>query len=395
MRTSPQAVQQFTGQIFDVAGNPLDAVRVGSAVGSSGGSGDTGIFTTTGADGRFILNLEMPESKQKHHLRLIITKDGYAGFDSPRVDFSHKASAVIDLGKFTLRRGHSLPVRAVNENGKSLAGAVVEPQGDYAQRRQKIRTDSQGRGVLRNLPAGVVRVYASYGSLARQSTIVVNDKTSDGEETTLRLKELDPQPMAGHKAADLPFPDPPAVGTATPELSVVGWTDGQKRTLGDYRGKVVVLDFWGIWCSACMNGLPAMKEIEAKYAGRSEIVFLGIHSAGTDMPQIQELQRTKEWKLPTGLDAGTDVAEGTTARAYGARGWPTTVIIDREGKIAYNSNLKKWNAFTAAFEMARIAKAMNLPPAKSDASREEQIARINAMNVYQHSELIDRALGQK
>ncbi len=267
---------------------------------------------------------------------------------------------------------------------------MVEPQNDYAQRRQAIRTDSDGRGVIRNLPLGVVRVYARYGSLTHQSKIVVDDTADAGKGMTLRMRPLTQPP-----AQPNPIPDPPPIGAAAPKLSLVGWTDGQQHTLDDHRGKVIVLEFWGIWCSACMNVLPADKELEAKYAGRSDVVFLGIHSAGTEMSQILKLQQLKDWKLVTGLDQGSDVAEGVTARAYGAHGWPTTVIIDREGKIAYNSNLEKWNALTAFQEQLRVAKALKLPAEKSGASFEEQVTRSNAMNVFRRSELIDRALQDK
>jgi thiol-disulfide isomerase/thioredoxin len=392
-RRSPLSVQGFVGQIVDAAGDPIEGVRVGSAIGSSaGGSSVTDDVAETDQDGQFSLNLTMPESKKNMHLMLVITKDGYAGFDSRKIDLPTTSAAVIDVGQFTLQAGQSLPIRVVDEHDKPLAGAVVEPGSEYAQRRQTIRTNAQGRGVLRNLPAGVVFVRANYGPLTYQSKIVVDDESADGEETTLQLRELNQQ-----RAQATAFPDPPPVGAAAPEWSIVGWTDGQTRKLSDYRGKVVVLDFWGIWCSACMNGLPAAKNLEAKYAGRSDVVFLGMHSAGSDMSQVKKLQRLKEWKLVAGLDQGSDVVEGATARAYGVHLWPTTVIIDRDGKIAYNTNLnlEKWNAVTVFQEHTRIAKAMKLPPVKPGASVEDRQARMHAMKVFSDSELIDRVLERK
>jgi hypothetical protein len=71
------------------------------------------------------------------------------------------------------------------------------------------------------------------------------------------------------------------------------------------------------------------------------------------------------------------------------------VIIDRDGKIAYNSNLEKWNRVTVFLETARIAKILDLPPPAAGASHEENIARTNALSVFRHVELIDRALGEK
>ena len=390
-RRSPSAVQQFGGQIVDADGKPLEAVRVGAAIGSAGGgSGVTDSVATTGQDGRFVLSMTKRESKDPLQLSLVITKDGYASFDSSTIDLPAKASAVVDVGQFTLRSGCGIPVRTVDEAGNPLPGAVVEPLGEYAQRRQAIRTNAQGLGMLRNLPAGVVSVRAEYGTLSHQSKIVVDEASIASEPITLHLKELNPQP-----AQEITFPDPPPVGSAAPELQVVAWTDGQARTLADCRGKVVVLEFWGVWCSACLNGLPARKEIEAKYAGRSDIVFLGIHSAGTDLAQIKRLQQLKDWKLVTGLDQGEDTVDGVIAQAYGARGWPTTVIIDREGKIAYNSNLQKWDSLTILREQARVTKALNLPPEKPGASFEDRVARSNVRNAFRLSELIDAALEQK
>ena len=65
---SQSSIQQFAGQIIDAAGNPIEAARVGSVIGSSTGSGDTRIFSTTDTNGRFVLNLTISESKEKYHL---------------------------------------------------------------------------------------------------------------------------------------------------------------------------------------------------------------------------------------------------------------------------------------------------------------------------------------
>ncbi len=387
-RKVPARVQKFSGRIVDAAGKPIAAVRVGSAIGSSdGSSGVTKSVATTDTDGQFVLNVPMPEASKESHLILIVTKDGYAGFDSPRIRLPKKVSRVIDVGKLTLQPGQSLPVRVVDENNRPLAGAVVEPQNDYAQRRQAIRTNSQGRGVLHDLPAGVVRVSVRFGALVHQSKVVVDNKPGEHEEITLKVRE----PFERRTRAK-PFSAPPPVGAVAPRLSVVGWSDGHTHSLAEFRGKVVVLHFWGIWCSACLNNLPALKEVEARFADHAEVVFLGIHSAGTDMSQVKKLLRVKDWRLVTGLDKGTDIARGTVARAYGARGWPTTVIIDRQGKIAYNSNLEQWDDLTVFIEKARIAQALNLSTQDPEVSLENQVARSNAMSVFRLSELIDLAL---
>ncbi len=390
-RTAAAQIQAFAGRVTDKTGKPLEAVRIGAALGRlGGGSSVTDSSATTDVDGRFLLSVELSPERSKEVLQLVITKDGYAGFDSPRIDLPDKTSAAIDVGTYTLPAGRTAAVRVVDDKGEPLPGAVVEPQSDYALRRQVIRADAQGRGTLRNLPAGVVAVYASYGSLAGQSKLVVDEQANSDEVTTLRLREINAQ-----QPQTRTMPDPPPVGSPAAEWSLVGWTDGQTRKLADYRGKVVVLDFWGLWCSACLNGLPAMKELEAHYANRSDVVFLGIHSAGAEMAQVQKLQRLKDWHLATGLDQGDDVVDGATARAYGARGWPTTVIIGRDGKVAYNNNLEKWTALRVAQEFSRVAKALNLPALKANATLDEQVARTNAVAAFRLREQIDRALADK
>ncbi len=358
-RTTPDEKQAIAGRIVDSQDKPLAGVRVGVVLGiRGGGGGDTGVFDMTDDDGRFQLSVGVPKSKQKRTFSLVITGDGYAGFDSPTVDLPTKLSEVIDVGEFTLGPGSMLPLRVVDENDQPLAGAVVEPRGTYAQRRQATRTDAQGRAMLKNLPTGVINVYAHYGSLSRRrsssSTAGCSSRRSSCKKP---LGYRQPKRIRCPRRRRSVLPRPSFRSSAGPMAS--------ERKLSDYRGKVVVLDFWGVWCSACLNGLPARQQVEARYAGRDDVVFLGIHSAGTSMEQIKKLQQLKDWTLPTGLDQGPDTAAGLTARAYGARGWPTTVIIDRAGHIAYNSNLDKWDAVTAFQEQARIAKASNSRPPSS------------------------------
>ncbi len=385
---APTRVQSFVGRIVDADGKPLEGVRVGCATSTANGAGGVGReVARTDADGQFNLIRGWFQSADVHYLQLVLTKDGYAAFDSPRIELPKQAGEPIEVGQITMQPGHSIAVLVVDDEGAPAAGAVVEAQGDYAQRSQAVRTNAEGRAVLRNLPAGVLPVSAMYGSQFYRSRLVVDEQ---GEETTLHLRAM-PQTTGQHVPAVKSFPDPPPLGTDAPELSLVGWTDGRERSLADYRGKIVVLEFWGVWCSACLNSLPSSKQIEAKYADR-DVVFLAIHSAGTDMSQVKKLQALKEWNVPTGLDRGDDIVEGATARAYGAHGWPTTVIIDRQGKIAFNSNLEKWTAFTAWKEQLRIAKALNLPPEKPGATIEDRIARNNTMRVFQMSEVIDRTL---
>ena len=95
--------------MIDAAGNPVEGVRIG-LVRHSGQSGyDSGIFTKTDNNGRFAFKEPVlaGDEVEKQSLSLVITKDGYAGFDSRKIALEKKASPLIDLATFTLQPAQS------------------------------------------------------------------------------------------------------------------------------------------------------------------------------------------------------------------------------------------------------------------------------------------------
>lgn len=102
--------------------------------------------------------------------------------------------------------------------------------------------------------------------------------------------------------------------------------DGTKVTLSDYKGKWVVLDFWGSWCPWCVKGIPEMKEIYAELSPKLEII-------GIDCKESAEAWKdaVKKYELPwvnVINNTSNDVAE-----EYEISGYPTKVIIDPFGGI--------------------------------------------------------------
>ena len=109
----------------------------------------------------------------------------------------------------------------------------------------------------------------------------------------------------------------------------VGWlnTSGE-ITLKDLRGKVVLLDFWTYCCINCMHVLPDLKFLEKKYA--REIVVIGVHSAKFDNEKDSENIRRAIQRYEIEHPVIND-AEMTVWRKFGARAWPTLVLLDPEG----------------------------------------------------------------
>lgn len=116
-----------------------------------------------------------------------------------------------------------------------------------------------------------------------------------------------------------------APGAPAPEFSLREVT-GKQRTLADFRGKYVLLDFWGTWCGWCIKGIPKMKEYYAKYKDRMEIV--GICCNDTEDAWRHGVARHA---LPwTNLYNG--YAKEVVTR-YAVTGFPTKVLIDPDGNL--------------------------------------------------------------
>ena len=105
-------------------------------------------------------------------------------------------------------------------------------------------------------------------------------------------------------------------------------TEGKEVKLSDFRGKWVVLDFWGSWCIWCVRGFPHLKEAYEKYRPELEVI-------GIDCNETREewLEGVKKHVLPwVNLYCDTQ-ADSSLMEAYGIEGFPTKAIINPEGKL--------------------------------------------------------------
>lgn len=105
--------------------------------------------------------------------------------------------------------------------------------------------------------------------------------------------------------------------------------DGNKVSLSDYRGKVVVLDFWATWCPPCRKGIPDFVAMQEEY-GEDKFVVLGINlDRGEDVgPMVEEFAKNYKINYPV-LYHNQQIV-----MAYGGiQSIPTTFVIDQEGKV--------------------------------------------------------------
>lgn len=137
-----------------------------------------------------------------------------------------------------------------------------------------------------------------------------------------------------------------------------------------------------------------MKKLQEKYK-QHDVVFFGIHSAGTKMKQVQALLKLKDWSLTTAVDEGSDIVDGLTVQRYGVRGWPTTIVVDGQGNIVFNSNDIDGDIIKSFVAKKRLADALGMPwPIEKGATEDEVRARYLRLEVYMYSQQIDAALAK-
>jgi thiol-disulfide isomerase/thioredoxin len=104
--------------------------------------------------------------------------------------------------------------------------------------------------------------------------------------------------------------------------------DGRNLRLSEFRGEVVMINFWASWCGACRQAMPALNELDEKYR-RAGLVLLSINID-------DELQRAEQMAL--GLKIRFPVLrdeQKAVSRLYQADTMPLTVLVDREGTVRF------------------------------------------------------------
>ena len=139
------------------------------------------------------------------------------------------------------------------------------------------------------------------------------------------------------------------IGNTAPEVNFLWVSDGgTQKSLKDYRGKVVVLDFWATWCGPCVGSFPNVAKLQERYADH-DVVILGVtsvqgsHYGGDGPPVDVEGDPEQEFKLMQEF-MGKQRVTWTVAFSdddvfdpeYGVNGIPHVVLIDPQGRVVEN-----------------------------------------------------------
>lgn len=123
--------------------------------------------------------------------------------------------------------------------------------------------------------------------------------------------------------------------------------DGKTVSSTDFKGKVVVVDFWATWCGPCVSEIPGYVELQRKYADRG-LIFVGLSLDEGGPEVVRKFVKAHKVNYTVGLSN-----EQVQAAFGGFEVIPTTFVIDREGRIHF----KKTGAMAPA-EFEAIVKPL-------------------------------------
>jgi thiol-disulfide isomerase/thioredoxin len=178
--------------------------------------------------------------------------------------------------------------------------------------------------VVRRSPDASVRAEA----LFQRAMVFRSHNDARAQEDFRRvLTEAPLTDAAKQAAAMLQSFTPLAVGTPAPDLEAADLSDRPVKLSG-LRGRVVLVDFWGLWCGPCVAELPHLRRLHERFAGRG-LTIVGVDS-DRDAEAVRQYAAKHALTWTNVLDRGTD---GAIAKQWRVESWPTTFLLDRAGVI--------------------------------------------------------------
>ena len=137
-------------------------------------------------------------------------------------------------------------------------------------------------------------------------------------------------------------PEAAQVGQQASQWVVSEWVNSEPISLAQLKGKVVVIDFFQLWCPGCNRfSIPLMLQWEKKYKNAADVQLVGIHTVfeGHDYQTAERLRayvKEKGIHHPVGIDAHvSDTRLPETMIRYQTKGTPEMAIVDKQGVIRF------------------------------------------------------------
>lgn len=135
-----------------------------------------------------------------------------------------------------------------------------------------------------------------------------------GQQAAKRLVVLRNQPTVGRPVADFTIAD----------------TAGVKHSLATYRGKYVLLDFWGHWCSPCIRAMPKVNALHQQYADK--LTIIGVAMEGASSAPLWK-KAIRQHHVPGLQLSELQADEGPVITGYNINAFPTYMLLDPQGRL--------------------------------------------------------------
>jgi thiol-disulfide isomerase/thioredoxin len=127
-----------------------------------------------------------------------------------------------------------------------------------------------------------------------------------------------------------------ALAPLDPSLAAPGFSladmDGERHALADYRGQVILLNFWATWCPPCRHEMPAMERLYQHFRDKGFVVLAVNQWEDPDLVFAYTGELNVFPSFPILFDP-----QSTVSQDYGVKGLPTSFVIDRDGRLVYRA----------------------------------------------------------
>ncbi|MDI7260667.1 MAG: TlpA disulfide reductase family protein [Thermodesulfobacteriota bacterium] len=145
----------------------------------------------------------------------------------------------------------------------------------------------------------------------------------------------------------------PKESASAPDFTLKTLED-QEISLSGLRGKVVLLDFWATWCGPCRESIPHLIQLYRSYQEE------GFELIGMSLDKKEEADKVRHFVRSMDIPYPIILAPEDVSKNYGITGLPTTILIDKEGRI--RDKIVGFNSSIAQQIAARVAELTSEKP---------------------------------
>lgn len=315
---------------------------------SQGGSGQTD------SDGNYEIEVAAGA------VELEVIREGY--FSSPPTT----ETVIVDpatqrLPELVLHSVPALSGRVLDATGQPVIGAIVRMRhigrgdadpvaessadGSFHLKLSRIPYTIDGNGLQTDVSVVAMDPKSNRGGIAG---VDLKDASSTGEITitlaerspdwALNVVQHDKSPVSDQVKEQLAarveqYPEGVA-GKTPPDLSEGTWLNTDARSLADFRGRLVLLDFWFIGCGPCERDMPTIKLLHQKFFDQGFSV-VSVHTSGQSPESVQKFANENGMNYPVVVDT----ADGVIMKQYqqlGVNAYPLYMLLDSDGRIIQN-----------------------------------------------------------